>query len=342
MAVTPLEARLVERIRTWGPIGFDEFMDAALYDPDHGFYVQGGRGPGADFVTSPEVSPLFGATLATAVAACHELMDDPVPFTLCEVGAGRGRLMAELLAAAADAAAPWIGALEVVMVERGLTPAEDPPAGFRQLAELSDVRPFEGVLLANEVLDNLPVRLLAGDVEARVAERAGRLTLVPDVPAYTVDPVGIRSFLDQVGRVLARGVAIFVDYGAPGPSERALRTFSRHSRGEGILSDPGERDVTASVDWDVVEVEARARGFDVLGRRSQRETLLALGLGSSLATLRSAELSAAREQDTWQSLRMRDRWSRASALVDPAGLGGFEVLVLGRGMPPGVPWERQR
>lgn len=335
--MTPLEESLLVDIREKGPIGFDEFMEAALYHPELGFYARGGRGPGTDFVTSPELSPLFGAMLAQAVQLCHQAIDEPVPFVLCEVGAGRGALIADLLGAAADSGAAWVGALEVVLVDR-CVPAKraDAPAGFRLARDLSEVEPFQGIVLANELLDNLPVRLLAGQEEVRVGERDGRLELVPKASDYRVDPVGIRAFLDQVDRVLLRGYVVLIDYGARGGG---VRTFAGHRLGEEILEEPGERDVTASVDFDLVASEAVARGLDVLGRQSQRDLLLCLGLGSSLKSLREAELAAARAQDIWESLRMRDRWTRAGALIDPEGPGGFEVLTLGRGVPAHMPWE---
>src|SRR5207249_9778241 len=135
------------------------YMEAALYDPEDGFYTRGGRGPGTDFVTSPSLSPLFGSTLARAVAACYTALGQPVPFTVCEVGAAGGGLMADILGAAADAAQEWLGAAEVVLVDRG-SPVEAERAGFRLARSLAEVAPFQGVLLANEVLDNLPARLI--------------------------------------------------------------------------------------------------------------------------------------------------------------------------------------
>jgi SAM-dependent MidA family methyltransferase len=164
------------------------------------------------------------------------------------------------------------------------------------------------------------------------------LALVPAAPRYRVDPTGIRSLLDQLARVVVSGYVILLDYGA-GTSRGAVRTFAGHEVGEDLLARPGERDVTASVDWADVEASARVRGLEALGRRTQRQFLTTLGLSRSLQSLRAAELAALRAKDTWERLRMRDHWTRGAALIDPAGLGGFEVLVLGRGVPAGLPWE---
>ena len=329
---TPLESLIKARIRASGPIGFDEFMETALYDAEHGFYSRPDRGPGADYVTSVTTSPLFGATMARAVDLCHHALGRPSPFTLCEVGAGRGELAAEILGTAADAGHAWLADVEVVLVERG----GPTPGAVRRLSE---VRPFEGVLLANELLDNLPVRLRHGGEEVMVAVDGERLTLVPPAETYEVEPVGILRFLDDLSRVLLRGYAVLFDYGARHPG--AVRTFAGHRLGEDVLEAPGEVDVTVSVDWDRVEREARARGFDALGRRTQRRVLVDLGLRASLEMLRAAESAAFGRQDVWEGLRFRDRQTRASALLDPEGLGGFEVLVLGRGVGPGLPWEEK-
>ncbi len=120
--MTPIERRLLARVREKGPIGFDEFMEAALYDDEGGFYAKSSRGPGPDFVTSPFVSSLFGATLSLAVDACHRAMGEPSAFTLCEIGAARGTMMADLLGAAADRGAAWVAGVDLVLVERGTGP----------------------------------------------------------------------------------------------------------------------------------------------------------------------------------------------------------------------------
>jgi SAM-dependent MidA family methyltransferase len=260
-------------------------------------------------------------------------MGSPVPFTLCEVGAGTGSLTADLLGAAADANAPWIGAVDVVLVERSATPETMP--GWRLRRTIEEVAPFEGLLIANELLDNLPIRLVVDDTEIRVGESGGELAFVPepDPDRLRPDPVGVRRFLDQVARVLLRGYVLLIDYSGSG-----IRTFAGHGLSEDLLDSPGDRDVTASVDWAVVEDEAQRRGLKVNGRQPQRDLLMQLGLTTTLGSLRDAELEAVRAQDHWASLRFRDQWTRATALVDPAGPGGFEALLLGRDVPPGLPW----
>ena len=98
--MTPLEQLVAERVRRSGPIRFDEFMELALYHPDHGFYARGrGVGRGADFLTSPSVGPLFGAVIARAVDDWWDELGNPDPFTLVEAAAGDGSLARDVLRA---------------------------------------------------------------------------------------------------------------------------------------------------------------------------------------------------------------------------------------------------
>jgi SAM-dependent MidA family methyltransferase len=184
-----LGERIAARARRFGPLPWSQFMEAALYDPDEGFYQVGGRaGRGGDFVTSPELGPLFATTVARALDRCWEELGRPDPFFVVEAAAGAGTLARDILAAV-PACSP---ALRYVLVERSaalraaqaerlpleqpsfvLGPSnptvdgdeeEDRPMPGRgplvtSLAELPAL-PLTGVVLANELLDNLPLDLL--------------------------------------------------------------------------------------------------------------------------------------------------------------------------------------
>jgi SAM-dependent MidA family methyltransferase len=161
--LSPLHEAVAARIRAEGSLPFAAVMAAALYDPDHGFYRTGGaagrrRG---DFITSPEVGPLFGAVVARALDRCWRALGEPDPFTVVEGGAGVGTLAVTVRAAQPACAR----ALRYILVEQSpelrarhgdhLPPEE----GFISTADLPE-EPVTGVVLANELLDNLPVRLL--------------------------------------------------------------------------------------------------------------------------------------------------------------------------------------
>ncbi len=198
-----LGERIAAAIGRDGPWPFSRFMEAALYDPDGGFFARSGRGAGragADFVTSPETGPLFGALVARALDGFWTRLGSPDPFVVVEAGAGGGRLAREVLRAA-PACAP---ALRYVLVERSAAlrdvqhdiltidppelawgpaepgmPGEDPePVPGRgpivtSLDELPGTDTVDGVIVANELLDNLPFDLVerapdGGWLEVRV------------------------------------------------------------------------------------------------------------------------------------------------------------------------------
>ena len=203
---------VAERARRLGPLPFDEVVDLALYHPEHGFYSSGGAaGRGGDFLTSPEVGPLFGAVLANALDEWWYELGDPDPYVVVEAGAGAGTLARHVL----DAAPVCAPALRYVLVERsqplrdaqqGRLPMEparqvlgpavvtDPDEGphavpgigplVTSLGELPQ-RPFVGAVIANELLDNLPFALLektpVGWSEVRVGAQLGEV-LVPASP----------------------------------------------------------------------------------------------------------------------------------------------------------------
>lgn len=190
---------LAERVRRGGPVRFDEAMEVALYAPGAGFYETGGRsgGGGGHFLTSPEVGSLFGAVLAGALDTWWAELGRPDPFVVIECGAGRGTLAASILTAAPECASA--SALRYVLVERSaplrraqaaslaLEPAAEvlgalaPGAGDESPVPMPGGGPlatslpelpagaFAGVILANELIDNLPFRLLqrTGDISSR-------------------------------------------------------------------------------------------------------------------------------------------------------------------------------
>jgi SAM-dependent MidA family methyltransferase len=139
---------------------FDEFMADALYGPA-GFYSSGGRaGRRGDFLTSPEVGPLFGAVLARAIDSWWKASGSPAEFTVTEVGAGPGTLARSILASKSDAV--LARAVRYRAVEFSASQRASHPAGIESLASMHD-GPISGVVLANELLDNLPFRLAVMD-----------------------------------------------------------------------------------------------------------------------------------------------------------------------------------
>jgi len=368
---------VLAQVHRHGPRRLDQVLEAALYDPTHGFYgAGGGAGRGRDFLTSPEVGPLFGAVVARALDQWWDEAGRPDPWIVVDAGAGPGGLARAILAAAPAGAS----ALRLVLVERSaalrgaqrehldleepslvLGPVQDDSyegddgavlqAGIgplaTTLAELPALR-FTGVVLANELLDNVPFRLLErsehGWSEVRVGAEHGRLVevLVPadEATARRADrfapgaTVGARIPLQDeaatwVRRALERierGRLVIVDYASTTPAlaERPvgewLRTYRGHQRGSGPLDDLGGQDVTVEVAIDQLAA-VRALTLD----RTQAEALADWGIEALVEDGRRVWGERAHLGDL-QAVKARSRISEAEALLDPAGLGGFRVL----------------
>lgn len=350
-----LRRRLAERIRADGPLTFAEFMEAALYDPEEGFYAGLPVSRDGHFVTSPHVSPAFGALVGRQVAEAWDLLGKPDPFTVVEVGAGDGTLARQVLEAA-DSVPELRKALRYVAVERS-------PAARKALADagievLEDMAEIEdgvaGCVLANEVLDNLPLhRLRERDgrtVEVRVGLDGERLVEVeadssPEAMAALREPLrpgeerpvspATLELVRQTARTLERGYTFFFDYGfGPGEDPAEVQAY-RDMRVTGdLLADPGSRDVTAAVDLGAVAEEARRNRLTVWGPVPQGDALLALGFRSWLAGVRARERELADRGDDRAAIRMFAARSEASILIDPDKLGGLRLLALGtEGLP---------
>jgi SAM-dependent MidA family methyltransferase len=308
-------------------------VELALYHPTLGFYETGGAaGRTGDFLTSPEVGPLFGAVLARALDAWWDELGRPAPFTVVEAGAGRGAL-AKAVLAAAPACGP---ALRYIAVERSAALRSRHPAGVESAAALPPA-PFTGVVLANELLDNLPFGLLerraGGWAEVRVDVDLAEV-LVPvdagpevevDAPAGARIPVqrAARAWVDDARRLVIRGRVVAIDYAdtthslARRPWTDWVRTYRGHSRGTHPLADLGHQDITCEVAIDQLPAAT--------ANRSQADFLGAFGVDELAAEARRAWQERAHIGDL-QALTARSRVHEAAAITDATGLGAFRVL----------------
>lgn len=318
-------------------------MEQALYG-ERGFYTTGGRaGRRGDFITSPEVGPLFGAVLARAIDAWWGELGRPDPFTFVEAGAGPGTLARSILAAAPEVLRE--GALRYVAVEVSAEQRAGHPDGVISCAELPG-DPFVGVVVANELLDNLPFRLMVFDGgwrEAFVVDDGERYVevlhpLSEPLPGVLPSraPHGARAPIqnraaawvrDALG-LLERGRLVVVDYAVARTAELALRpwrewlrTYRGHERGAHYLTAPGTQDITTEVAVDQLVLAAGEP--DAL--RSQAQFLQRWGIEELVDAGRAiwAEQAA---RPTLAAIAGRSRVREAEALLDPAGLGRFSVL----------------
>ena len=308
-----LLARVSQRLfDAGGWLPFDRFMTLALYEPGLGYYAnsrpkfghlpQGRDGQGSDFVTAPELTPLFGHTLARQVAqALQATGTDEV----WEFGAGSGALAAQLLdALAALGQLPrhyTIVDLSGSLRERQRVTLAAHGERVRWVDALPDA--MHGVVLGNEVLDAMPVHLLArtGGVwhERGVAQDAAGALVWADRPTALRPPLAIEgghdylteihpqaeAFVRTLAERLQRGAAFFLDYGFPEAEyyhpQRHMGTLichRAHRSDSDPLADLGQKDITAHVNFTGIALAAQDAGMDVLGYTSQGRFLLNVGL----------------------------------------------------------------
>jgi SAM-dependent MidA family methyltransferase len=296
--------REIERAGGW--IGFDRYMALALYAPGLGYYSRDSRQFGAmpqsgsDFVTAPEMSPLYGRALARQVA---QALDASATAEVWEFGAGSGALAAQLVDALGERVTRYTivdlsGALRERQRERLAAHGDR----VRWLDALPDA--MEGVVIGNEVLDAMPVQLLHWD-GTRWLER-GVVCAADGAFAWSDRPTDLRppiddarfvpgttielhtqaeAFVATLAEHMARGAAFFVDYGFPADEyyhpQRVggtLMCHRRHLADSDPLVDTGDKDITAHVDFTGIALAGQDAGFDVLGYTSQASFLLNCGL----------------------------------------------------------------
>ena len=308
-------------------------MRIALYGT-HGFYNSGGQaGRRGDFITSPEVGPLFGAVLARWIDSEWRRLGEPDDFTVVECGAGPGTLARAVLAAAPQ----WSD--HYIAVELSDQQRQQHPAGVRSVESWSGETPVNGVVVANELLDNLPFRLAVFDggwreVIVSIGRDSGFVesTIAAD-PAWDWLPsrpthgsrVPIQDqaaeWVGTARRMLRQGTVMVFDYFTASTAELSarpwrdwLRTYNAHGRGAHYLRDPGGNDITAQVCVDQLPAPQLVS--------SQPEVLRRWGIDELVEEGRRAWAAAAARPDV-AAMTMRSRTREAEALLDPDGLGGF-------------------
>lgn len=300
-----LSRRIREAISAAGGwIGFDRFMAMALYEPGFGYYSHGSRkfgtlpGSGSDFVTSPELSPLFGRALSRQLAQAMEACGSG---ELWEFGAGSGALAQQLLASLGERVTRYtIVDLSGSLRER----QRERLAAFGDKVSWAHELPasITGVVVGNEVLDAMPVQLLHFDgaqwFERGVAMEGDRFAWA-DRPTDLRPPVAgpfapgtvteihpqARAFIATLAGKLVRGAAFFIDYGFPEAEywhpQRlggTLMCHRAHRSDDDPLADVGEKDITAHVDFTGIALAAQDAGLDVIGYTTQAHFLMNCGI----------------------------------------------------------------
>ena len=310
----PLTAALASKLAqqmaaAGGWLPFDRFMAIALYEPGLGYYARGhavfGTLPedGSDFVTAPELSPLFGQALAVQVG---QALDAAASAQVLEFGAGSGALAAQLL----QALGSRVQRYRIVEVSGALRARQAARlAAWADRVQWLDAWPdtIEGVVVGNEVLDAMPVQLLhwtgqqwlergvqqAADGGWAWADRptALRPPLDPGFMPGAVTEIHpqAEAFVRSLARHLVRGAAFFIDYGFPESeyyhpqrSGGTLMCHRAHRADDNPLLDVGDKDITAHVNFSGIALTAQDAGLQVLGYTSQAHFLINCGLPALL------------------------------------------------------------
>ncbi|MEA3273920.1 MAG: SAM-dependent methyltransferase [Pseudomonadota bacterium] len=346
-----------------GLLPFDRYMELALYAPGLGYYVSGTRkfGPQGDFVTAPELSPLFGRCIANQ---CREVLEALGGADLLEFGAGSGVLAAEVLATLEG-----VGVLPNRYLILELSPelrerqrsllAERVPRLLERVSWLDGLPGgFRGVVLANEVLDAMPVHRFRVDDSGSAAEifvrsvdgRWEELAAEPQSPGLEAAVRELQSdglavdagyaseinlrlcpWLAALAEATERGLVLLIDYGYPrreyyqaDRSGGTLMCHYRHRAGTDPYRHVGLRDITAHVDFSALAAGGRAAGFESVGYTTQAHFLIGCGLDRLLA-------------ETALDDGSMDLLLGAKQLVLPAAMGErFQVLGLAKGLTG--PW----
>ncbi len=289
--MTPAGEVLAAEIRAGGPIPFRRFMEVALYHPEHGYYrrPRDPFGKSGDFYTAEQVQPVFGILMAARIRQLFAEMGEPSDFTVVELGAGRREM--------ADAFAEW--RYVPVDIDSGALPER-----------------FTGVVFSNEFFDALPVDAAVfrdgrlreqrvalrgehfaweegGDASPEVQAFVERYFPAPAEGSWYEANLEALAYLERLAAALDSGFLLTIDYGfTRRESVRypagTLMGYHRHTAREDVLEDPGERDITAHVNFTALE----EHGSSLALRTVRFETLAATLLSVGAADQFSAALQA--------------------------------------------------
>lgn len=358
-----LKEAIIARIQAQGPIPFRDFMEMALYHPQFGYYCSSREKMGreGDYLTSPEVSPIFGTLVGRQLRQMWLIMGCPPRFDLVEMGAGSGALASHILTWARRHAPDFWPALSYHIVEVSEALADRQRRRLQALDPHLDAvswqpslpEDIEGCLLSNELVDSFPVHRVAVQAgqlsEVYVAWDGGpfveelrppstpalgdyfrRLNLFPGEGCYAEVNLQAMEWMAAVAAALGRGFVLTFDHGyeaadlyAPWRHQGTLLCFYRHNPSTDPYLRIGRQDMTSQVDFTSLARVGHEHGLEMVGIVSQAEFLANLGIAEALRL--PAEGPLALEE---YAARRR----AVTELVDPAGLGRIRVMVQKKGI----------
>jgi SAM-dependent MidA family methyltransferase len=359
---TLAEAEIRRRITEDGPITFADFMGVALYWHEDGYYTTGAAfGADGDFYTAPLTHPAFGSLVARQVEEMWGAAGAPKRWWVVEPGAGLGLLAADVMAAVGDTSGgPMAGILRYLAVDRSRPQQPVPGVSWAQSLALP-VRAVQGVVLANELFDAMPVHRVTvesgvlreqfvgleesggpdgprrfidvlGSPSAGVAERLQGLgvTLVEGCRAEVC--LEMDAWMAGVGRAMESGYLLLIDYGHEADAyydetrhRGLLRTYYKHSLGMNPYVHVGRQDISVHVELTSLRHAAVAAGFEEAGATTQAAFLRSMGMEAYRAGIAS-------RSDLPREVRAANL-TALDTLMDLDAMGGFKVLAFAKGVP---------
>jgi SAM-dependent MidA family methyltransferase len=340
-----------------GWITYADFIETALYHPEHGYYMKEGEkiGREGDFITTSNVSDLYGAMMAKWFAKI--VMKYGLPAAVCEIGAGTGRFAQSFID-------EWNRSMKIPL---SYTMVEGSPfhrklqkekiqtyENVTQVENIDDVKSFEGLLFSNELFDALPVHVIQkrGNTlyEVMVSVKDGQFVEVME-PLMNQKilgflfmqnlelndgqrleiPLSMVNLIHSLSNVLLKGISVTVDYGytneewmEPARKNGSLRGYYRHHMIENILENPGKMDITSHVHFDALINIGNKMGLSYIDKLRQDEFFLSIGI--------LKELQDHYDPNPFSERSKRNRAIRS--LIMPSGISpSFRVILQHKEMP---------
>ena len=362
---TPLAPILAERIRAHGPITFAEYMEACLFHPMYGYYTKEEQQPQRDYITSVDVSPLFGRLLARQFYEMWSLLGRPASFLLLEVGAGTGRLAKQILEFSEHTWSDFYEALRFIAVERSVARSDQQTKLMESHVTSGKFTVQQGLLdeiacgciFSNELIDAMPVHRLTfergelremyvglgqngfcDDIRQPSSNALSEYLSEQNIHLHEGQQAEVNlaacRWIEEAAKKLHRGFVVTIDYGHHAKElydERHMRgtllAYERHRAGEDWFRAPGAQDLTAHVNFSALESYGGRCGLVRTGFTSQSNFLLSLARHGNFADLQSDGLAEAEQSQ---------RRLLFKTLINPEGMGEtFQVLIQHKGFDPG-------
>ena len=357
---TPAHQVVEAEIQAKGPITFARFMEVALYG-EHGYYTAS-INAGADYATSPQMHPAFGALVAGYLFKAWKALGKPTIFDVVELGAGDGGLALDILDAV-ESGKQREDQLDRFGEALRYHAFDLRPRGpVREIDELSEQASIVGCVISNELLDAFPAHIftvrggeilecfvgIGGDGELAFVEgdvsndeivaRVGEyVSILPEGYRGEVN-LGIEMWANNLAGLLKSGYVLTIDYGYerdmlyhPAKYEGSLRCYRDHVLGQNPFRDIGFQDITAHVDFTAVDETLLQAGLRLVSPLlTQRDFLFGLGIGDYIRQVRRELVKSATEIEVH---RLTSELRGLNSLVDSRGLGDFRVSQFGVNAP---------